>query len=221
MSHSNSSQGSFGRSPRASNSSFGATARKAVPRREEQELPSHWLHRLLEAVSRAEVANVLAARYDQTAALLTPSGDEFHSQALKLYMTRFDFTHDALDVAIRRLLMDIALPRETQQIDRVIEAFAKRYEECEPDLFPSKGELLHEPTYSRHRICFSFLAHDAPYGRLQSKQQEQNDKGRLCPEYEDGWCPLRSLGGKPKASTPLTAGFLRQHYIHTICFHRR
>jgi hypothetical protein len=63
MFHSNSSQGSFGRSPRASNSSFGATARKAVPRREEQELPSHWLHRLLEAVSRAEVANVLAARY--------------------------------------------------------------------------------------------------------------------------------------------------------------
>jgi Sec7-like guanine-nucleotide exchange factor len=56
-------------------------------------------------------------------------------------MSRFDFTHDALDVAIRRLLMDITLPRETQQIDRVIEAFAQRYEECEPDLFPSKGEM--------------------------------------------------------------------------------
>ena len=55
-------------------------------------------------------------------------------------MSRFDFTHNALDVALRRLLMDMSLPRETQQIDRIIEAFAVRYEECEPGLFLQKGE---------------------------------------------------------------------------------
>ncbi|CAG8578610.1 3715_t:CDS:2 [Funneliformis mosseae] len=33
--------------------------------------------------------------------------------------------------------MDCHLPKETQQIDRVMEAFAKRYHECNPDLFPS------------------------------------------------------------------------------------
>jgi Sec7-like guanine-nucleotide exchange factor len=54
-------------------------------------------------------------------------------------MSRFDFTHNALDVALRRLLMHMSLPRETQQIDRIIEAFAVRYEECEPGLFIQKG----------------------------------------------------------------------------------
>ncbi len=54
-------------------------------------------------------------------------------------MDRFDFTHNALDVALRRLLMQMSLPRETQQIDRIIEAFAVRYEQCEPSLFLKKG----------------------------------------------------------------------------------
>jgi Sec7-like guanine-nucleotide exchange factor len=58
-------------------------------------------------------------------------------------MAQFDFTHNALDVALRRLLMQISLPKETQQIDRVLEAFAKRYETCEPGLFGSKGKSCH------------------------------------------------------------------------------
>lgn len=57
-------------------------------------------------------------------------------------MAQFDFTHNALDIALRRLLMQISLPKETQQIDRVLEAFAKRYEVCEPGLFGSKGMSL-------------------------------------------------------------------------------
>jgi hypothetical protein len=68
------------------------------------------------------------------------SADEFHNTALTLYMNRFDFTHIALDVALRRLLMHMSLPKETQQIDRVIEAFATRYDLCEPGLFGTKGE---------------------------------------------------------------------------------
>lgn len=55
-------------------------------------------------------------------------------------MNRFDFTHIALDVALRRFLMHMSLPKETQQIDRVIEAFATRYDLCEPGLFGSKGQ---------------------------------------------------------------------------------
>jgi Sec7-like guanine-nucleotide exchange factor len=37
--------------------------------------------------------------------------------------------------------MDVGLPRETQQIDRVIEAFSSRYSECNPNLFPADGAL--------------------------------------------------------------------------------
>jgi Sec7-like guanine-nucleotide exchange factor len=54
-------------------------------------------------------------------------------------MRNFDFRQDALDVALRKLLMVVALPRETQQIDRVVEAFAKRYVECQQGLFLDPG----------------------------------------------------------------------------------
>ena len=36
--------------------------------------------------------------------------------------------------------MDVGLPRETQQIDRVMEAFAERYRQCHPHLFVSEGD---------------------------------------------------------------------------------
>ncbi|KAF8523156.1 hypothetical protein BU17DRAFT_44111 [Hysterangium stoloniferum] len=91
------------------------------------ETPEHFLGRLLEHTSRAEVAHVLAS-----------SGEEFYSKTLNLYLSRFNFVDDPLDVALRRLLMEIGLPRETQQIDRVMEAFAARYITCNSNLFVDK-----------------------------------------------------------------------------------
>ncbi|KAL7285244.1 hypothetical protein ACG7TL_000338 [Trametes sanguinea] len=98
-----------------------------IPRpREEEESPEVYLQRLVEAVSKAEIASVLAS-----------SADAFHARALRAYIERFNFVGDPLDVALRKLLMDVGLPRETQQIDRVIEAFAARYVQCNPNLFSS------------------------------------------------------------------------------------
>ncbi|KAH7883737.1 hypothetical protein F5I97DRAFT_1578059 [Phlebopus sp. FC_14] len=54
--------------------------------------------------------------------------------------------------------MDVGLPRETQQIDRVIEAFANRYFACNPDLFTSSDQpyilafsliMLHTDAFNR------------------------------------------------------------------------
>lgn len=56
-------------------------------------------------------------------------------------MDHFDFTNDPLDISLRRMLMDVGLPKETQQIDRVMEAFASRYLSCNPGLFVSNGTL--------------------------------------------------------------------------------
>ncbi|KAL7418165.1 hypothetical protein BDY24DRAFT_335085, partial [Mrakia frigida] len=58
--------------------------------------------------------------------------------ALRAYMSSFDFSSKPLDVALRRLLMEVALPRETQQIDRVMESFAKQYIEGNPGLFTNE-----------------------------------------------------------------------------------
>lgn len=38
-------------------------------------------------------------------------------------------------MALRKLLMECKLPAETQQIDRVLDAFAFRYQECNPTVF--------------------------------------------------------------------------------------
>lgn len=44
-----------------------------------------------------------------------------------------------LDIALRRFLLDMILPKEAQQIDRVLDAFAKRYNACHPGLFRDPG----------------------------------------------------------------------------------
>ncbi|KAJ7130053.1 hypothetical protein C8R43DRAFT_1025590 [Mycena crocata] len=98
-----------------------------IPKPEmEHESPELYLSRLLLAVSKAEVAGILAS-----------SADPFHIRALRAYISNFDFVDDPLDVSLRKLLMHVGLPRETQQIDRVMEAFAGRYLECNPNLFTS------------------------------------------------------------------------------------
>ncbi|OCF33689.1 hypothetical protein I316_04763 [Kwoniella heveanensis BCC8398] len=143
-----------GTSPRPSTGSISATvsansgAVKEASARDGQETPRQWLDRVVATVGRHDISNVLAA-----------SGDDFHTEALRIYMATFDFTHNALDVALRRLLMHISLPKETQQIDRVIEAFAQRYEACEPGLFGQKDNtyvlafsmmMLHTDAFNKH-----------------------------------------------------------------------
>lgn len=76
------------------------------------------------------------------------SADAFHVQALRTYIGQFNFVNDPLDVALRRLLMEVGLPRETQQIDRVVEAFAGRYVQCNPNLFTSEGKFDASAYYS-------------------------------------------------------------------------
>ncbi|CED82793.1 Guanine nucleotide exchange factor [Phaffia rhodozyma] len=98
-----------------------------VPIIREKGSPEEWLRKLLEAVPRCEVATVLAS-----------SGDEFHASALKTYLSSFDLSGISLDIALRQLLMEVSLPKETQQIDRVMEAFARQYIIGNPGLFVSK-----------------------------------------------------------------------------------
>jgi hypothetical protein len=47
-------------------------------------------------------------------------------------MSNFDFTNQRLDVAFRALCAKLYLKAESQQLDRIVEAFAKRYYVCNP-----------------------------------------------------------------------------------------
>ncbi|ORY20870.1 hypothetical protein BCR39DRAFT_554628 [Naematelia encephala] len=141
-----------GSSPRPSTGSISANGISNVIKQaaviRDGETPVIWLDRVTSTIGREEISNVLAT-----------SGDEFHTEALRIYMNRFDFMHNALDVALRKLLMHMSLPRETQQIDRIIEAFSVRYEECEPGLFLQKDNtyilafsmmMLHTDAFNKH-----------------------------------------------------------------------
>lgn len=94
--------------------------------------------------------------------------------ALKTFIERFDFVGDPLDIALRKLLLEIGLPKETQQIDRVMEGFADRYIQCNPDLYVSKGMFLlmlfpriKITLLARSSLYFSIQSNYAPYGRFQ------------------------------------------------------
>lgn len=47
--------------------------------------------------------------------------------ALRYYMDHFDFAGLRLDVAFRRLCSKLYLKAETQQVDRILEEFSRRY----------------------------------------------------------------------------------------------
>ena len=109
-----------------------------VPEREEGDTPARYLVRLEEAVSRGVVASILSR-----------SGDDFSLAVLRSYMRGFPFFGDPIDMAIRKLLMEVELPKETQQIDRVLQGFANRYHECNPGIFLSADQAYY--------IAFSIL----------------------------------------------------------------
>lgn len=102
-----------------------------VPERQGGDTPPKYLSRLQEAVSRGAVA-----------VILSKSDDEFSKNVLRSYMRGFKFFGDPMDMAIRKLLMEVELPKETQQIDRVLQSFANRYHECNPGVFASPGQCL-------------------------------------------------------------------------------
>ena len=99
-----------------------------VPQRQDGDTPAKYLVRLEEAVSRGVVATILSK-----------SDDEFSKNVLRSYMRGFGFFGYPLDMSIRKLLMEVELPKETQQIDRVLQSFANRYHECNPGVYASPG----------------------------------------------------------------------------------
>ncbi|KAG0011509.1 hypothetical protein BGZ81_002139 [Podila clonocystis] len=100
------------------------------------ETPRQFLERLKETVSKAELGNVLSK-----------GSDSFHQAVLRTHMESFDFRRDPIDMALRKFLLDFHFPKEAQQIDRVLEAFAFRYHACNSHLFRS-AEVVYTISFS-------------------------------------------------------------------------
>ncbi|KAK4050285.1 hypothetical protein OIV83_003606 [Microbotryomycetes sp. JL201] len=102
------------------------------------ETPAAFVDRLRGLVSKAGALQVLAS-----------SANSFFAEALKLHLETYNFAADPLDIAIRKFLMDSSLPTEAQQIDRVMEALARRYIDCNPGLFSERD--------TPYVLAFSFI----------------------------------------------------------------
>ncbi|CAF9905396.1 MAG: hypothetical protein GOMPHAMPRED_003151 [Gomphillus americanus] len=96
-----------------------------IPERQEGDTAAKYLVRLEEVVHRSALV-----------AIISKTDGEFMKSVLRSFMRRFSFFEDPLDMAVRKLLMHVSLPKETQQIDRTLQAFADRYNECNPGIFP-------------------------------------------------------------------------------------
>lgn len=96
-----------------------------LPEREEGETPGHYLERIEESNPDKSII----------ASYLSKTDDAFLLSVLRSYMRKFAFFGDPIDMAIRKLLMQVQLPKETQQIDRVLQGFADRYHECNPGIY--------------------------------------------------------------------------------------
>lgn len=99
----------------------------SLPLRQDMETVHQFLARMEKSMNKTLAASVLAT-----------SDDPFHHQCLQLYMQQFNFVDDPLDMALRKFLMDTHLPKETQQIDRVLNAFSERYQICNPRLYDNQ-----------------------------------------------------------------------------------
>lgn len=111
-----------------------------LPEREEGETPGRFLERMEENnIDKSAIASYL-----------TKTDDPFMLAVLRSYMRKFAFFGDPIDMAIRKLLMQVELPKETQQIDRVLQGFADRYHECNPGIYINPGKSTEFCDSSHH-----------------------------------------------------------------------
>lgn len=101
----------------------------ALPERREDDTPAKYLARVESMLTRGVIASALSKETDS-----------FYAAVLRSYMRSFSFFEEPMDMAIRKLLMEAELPKETQQIDRCLQAFANRYHECNPGIYATPDQ---------------------------------------------------------------------------------
>jgi len=59
------------------------------------------------------------------------------------YVHYFDLSGLTLDAALREFLRKLVLTGETQERERILAHFSRRYLECNPGTFYSEGNIFH------------------------------------------------------------------------------
>ncbi|KAF9948513.1 hypothetical protein BGZ70_002194 [Mortierella alpina] len=87
-------------------------------------------------------------RRDEISPYLGAGSKPFNRLVLSFYMRHFNFSGKRLDTAFRLLCQKLMLRGETQEVDRVLEQFAARFVECNPESIFGHKDVVHAITYS-------------------------------------------------------------------------
>ncbi|KAK9450228.1 uncharacterized protein V1518DRAFT_371494 [Limtongia smithiae] len=138
---------------------------RQLPDRDDNESVADYLNRVEGLVSR-----------NYTASLLSKHDDSFFATALRLFCAKFNFHDEPIDMSLRKFLLLVHLPRESQQIDRILNAFSQRYYNCNPEIFVNQEEA--------YFIAFSLMIlHTDAFNksnkrRMQKSEYVFNTRGR-------------------------------------------
>ncbi|KAH9502525.1 hypothetical protein Btru_068893 [Bulinus truncatus] len=96
--------------------------------------------------------------------------NDFSNLVAEEYLKYFDFNEDTLDQALRKFLSQFSLYGETQERERVLAHFSRRFMECNPGSFNSEDAChtltcaimllnsdLHAPNVGRRMTCQEFI----------------------------------------------------------------
>nr|CAH7743278.1 unnamed protein product [Callosobruchus chinensis] len=96
--------------------------------------------------------------------------NDFSRAVAEEYLKYFDFEKDTLDIALRKFLKQFSLTGETQERERVLVHFSKRYLDCNPGSFNSQDAVhtltcaimllntdLHGQNIGRKMTCNEFI----------------------------------------------------------------
>ncbi|OAD61639.1 PH and SEC7 domain-containing protein 3 [Eufriesea mexicana] len=127
----------------------------------------------LDGFKKSDVSRHLSKKYvvgsSESSGSWIPSND-FSRAVAEEYLRYFSFERDTLDVALRKFLAQFSLTGETQERERVLVHFSKRFLDCNPGAFKSQDAVhtltcaimllntdLHGQNISRKMSCNDFI----------------------------------------------------------------
>ncbi|KAK9453955.1 hypothetical protein V1511DRAFT_461702 [Dipodascopsis uninucleata] len=130
---------------------------RVLPDRIPDETPQNYFTRIEKQVGFSHIPS-----------LVSKKDDVFFHEVLRLYCSKFDFIDEPIDMSLRKFILSARLPREAQQIDRVLDYFSKRYHHCNPGLFTNSDHA--------YVIAFSLMMlHTDAFNRSNKRKMQRAD----------------------------------------------
>lgn len=144
-------------------------------------------------------------------------GGTFNISVMHAYTDMNEFTNLTFDGALRKHLSGFRLPGEAQKIDRIMEKFASRYCECNPDIF-ANADAAYVLAYSiimLHTDAHNdTIKHKMSKGEFIKNNRGINDGGDLDPAFLGALydritkTEIRLVGSKKDSKTGVEANAL-------------